>query len=109
VHLVAHCRKPPTTGETLPPNRYDIKGTSAISDQASNVAMVWFNKAKRQALQKNAHDEAELAKPDALIVIDKQRHGTFEGKLALWFDERSLRFCDTRTAAVEPYNLQAAA
>lgn len=109
IHLVAHCRKPPTTGETLPPNRYDIKGTSAISDQASNVVMVWFNKAKRDAIRANPQDLTQGEKPDAVLVIDKQRHGTFEGKLTLWFDDRSLRFCDTRTAPVEAYDLWEAA
>lgn len=106
IHLVAHCRKPPSTGETLPPTRYDIRGTASISDQASNVVLVWANKAKKTALERNPNDEEWIAKPDALVIVDKQRHNPFEGKLQLWFDDRSLRFVDDRVSPIEPYSLQ---
>jgi twinkle protein len=109
IHLVAHCRKPSTAGETLPPTKYDIKGSSSISDQASNVVLVWFNKAKQEALRRNANDEEQLKKPDALVIVDKQRHGTWEGKLGMWFDDASLRFVDDRTSPIEPYSLQGVA
>lgn len=106
IHLVAHCRKPQSTGESLPPTKYDIKGTSAISDQASNVALVWFNKAKQQALEKNPSDPDHLHKPDAMVIVDKQRHGSWEGKLSMWFDGFSLRFCDGMLSEIRPYELQ---
>lgn len=104
IHLVAHCRKPSTTGETLPPSKYDIKGTSAISDQASNVVLVWCNKAKQQALEKDPGDAGQLEKPDAMVIVDKQRHGSWEGKLSMWFDGYSLRFLDGRMTQAEPYD-----
>lgn len=108
IHLVAHCRKPPNTGETLPPSKYDVRGAAAITDQVSNVVLVWFNKAKRAALERNPGDEEQLQKPDVCVVIDKQRHGSWEGKLSMWFDDRSLRFVDDRTSEVLPYELQGA-
>lgn len=105
VHLVAHCRKP-QTGDDRPPTKYDIRGSSAISDQCPNVVLVWANKAKQAALEKDPHDEAELSKPDALVIVDKQRNGEFEGKVKLWFDAASFRFCDDRVSAVEPYSIR---
>jgi twinkle protein len=44
IHLVAHCKKP--LDESKMPTKYDIRGSSAISDQVQNVVMVWSNKAK---------------------------------------------------------------
>lgn len=108
-HLVTHCRKPQSGDDSKPPTKYDLRGSSAISDQAHNVITVWQNKPKRAALEKNPHDEAELAKPDALVSVEKQRNGAWEGKASLWFDEQSLRFCDDRITAVEPYALRSAA
>lgn len=108
IHLVAHCRKPGTSGEAIPPTKYDIKGSSSISDQAANVVLVWWNKAKQEAMKKTNPDEEQAAKPDAMVIVDKQRHSGWEGKLAMWFDERSLRFCDDRTSEVLPYELQEA-
>jgi hypothetical protein len=40
------------------------------------------------------------------VSVEKQRNGSWEGKVKLWFDESSLRFCDDRGSAVEPYPLQ---
>lgn len=105
IHLVAHCRKP-QQGEDKPPTKYDIRGSSAISDQTPNVVLVWSNKAKQAALEKDPHDETELAKPDALVIVDKQRNGEFEGKVKLWFHGPSFRFCDDRITAVEPYRIR---
>ena len=108
VHLVTHCRKP-QQGEDRPPSKYDIRGSSAISDQCPNVVLVWANKAKAAALEKDPHDEAELSKPDALVIVDKQRNGEFEGKVKLWFHPASFRFCDDRITAMEPYHLKGVA
>lgn len=105
VHLVTHCRKPSAGAEDRPPSKYDIRGAAAISDQASNVITVWANKAKREALDKNATDEDALAKPDAMVSVEKQRNGSWEGKVRLWFDETSMRFMDDRMSAVEPYDM----
>lgn len=106
IHLVAHCRKPQSGGEDKPPTKYDLRGSAAISDQCSNVITVWANKGKREALDRNPHDEEAKAKPDALISVEKQRNGSWEGRVQLWFDETSMRFCDDRGTRVEPYVLE---
>jgi twinkle protein len=104
IHLVAHCRKP-QNGEDRPPTKYDLRGSAAISDQAHNIITVWSNKAKRAAVEKG-EASTKLSEPDALVTIEKQRNGAWEGRLNLWFDEMNLRFCDDGLSRVEPYELQ---
>ncbi len=104
VHLITHCRKPPSGDETRPPSKYDIKGSGAISDQAQNVLMVWSNKDKKDKLEVNPHDLSVINDPDALISCEKQRNGAWEGRLKYWFDDASLRFLESSHAEVAPYH-----
>lgn len=103
IHLVTHCRKPQSGSEDKPPTKYDLRGSAAISDQAHNVVTVWANKAKVAALEKDPHDQKALEEADVRVAVEKQRNGSWEGAARLWFDERSFRFCDDRTTAVQPY------
>jgi twinkle protein len=108
VHLVAHCKKPAGMGEDKPPTKYDIRGSAAISDQCSNVILVWQDKAKRAkqtAAQLTGQPTGEdlLNRWDAILAIDKQRNGEVEGKFGLFFDDATLRFTDNPLTAVEPY------
>lgn len=107
VHLVAHCRKPSAGDEARPPSKYDIKGSGAITDQAHNVLLVWQNKAKRAEAEKSIeHRRPDVMSGwDALVILDKQRNGDCEGKFGLYFDEPSLRFCDSDMARVDPYDM----
>lgn len=104
IHLIAHCRKP-QIGEEKPPTKYDLRGSAAISDQAHNVITVWANKAKTAKLAKDQHDLSAAEEPDALVSVEKQRNGDWEGRVQLWFASPCLRFSDTRTAPLEPYVL----
>ncbi len=103
MHIVAHCKKP--QDENKPPTKYDIRGSAAISDQSHNVITVWADKAKKAKVAANSNDEDALAKPDALITIEKQRNAWFEGKLKFWFCETSFRFTDDRTTPIEAWLL----
>jgi twinkle protein len=105
IHLIAHCRKP-QAGEDKPPTKYDLRGSAAISDQAHNVCMVWANKAKKDKQEEGVYDLQLGEQPDALLSVEKQRNGPFEGKLKLWFSEASFRFSDSRSEPVEPYALE---
>ena len=105
---MAHCRKPSGTDEGKPPTKYDIRGSSSISDQPHNIVTIWQNKAKRIEAEKREPDKAVMDKPDAIVSIEKQRNGAFEGRFGFWFDDRSLRFCDSYMAPVEPYPMEAA-
>lgn len=103
IHLVTHCRKP-QTGEEKKPTKYDLRGSAAISDQAHNVVTIWANKAKKAALEKNPHDPNALDEPDAVVTVEKQRNGGFEGAVKLWFADGAFRFCDDRTSQLLPYD-----
>lgn len=102
VHVVTHCRKPSTGNEDKPPTKYDVRGTSAITDQIGNVVIVWANKAKAMALERAPGDGEWIEKPDAYVTVEKQRNGSWEGRAQFWFDDASLRFVDDRLTAVAP-------
>lgn len=104
VHLVAHCKKPGGEGESRPPSKYDVRGSSAITDQSHNVILVWSNKPKAEEAEKRMElrNAKKMGEPDVIVVIDKQRNGSCEGKFGLAFDEASLRFMDEAGAA-QPY------
>lgn len=108
LHLVAHCKKPGAEGENKPPTKYDIRGSSSISDQSHNIVTVWMNKAKRAELEKpvEMQDQNVTAKADHAVTIEKQRNGDFEGRFALAFDSRSMRFIDHADDCVDPYQME---
>ena len=106
LHLVAHCRKPSSGDENKPPTKYDVRGSSAITDQAHNVITVWANKDKERKLVDDPLDATARQLPDARVAIEKQRNGRFEGAVKLWFHEPSMRFYDDRYQTVKPYLLE---
>ncbi len=106
VHVVAHCKKPLDEGKI--PSKYDIRGSSSISDQAHNIVMVWANQAKKAAVEAAGANAEEkwLEQPDAMLWVGKQRNGSYEGKLKLWWDEACYRFTNERTSPIEPYPIE---
>jgi twinkle protein len=99
IHLVHHTRKP--HDDSHQPTRFDSKGSGAITDQVDNVFTTWRNKPKEREFEKaeiEKRDPAEVAllAPDTLVICDKQRHGEWDGKLGLFFDDASQAFRDTR-------------
>jgi Replicative DNA helicase len=88
IHLVHHIKKP--ANEDYKPNKYDYKGSGAITDQVDNVISVWRNKAKERAREvgKQVNDND----PDTLLICDKQRNGDWEGNIGLWYDRNSQQF-----------------
>jgi twinkle protein len=98
IHVVAHCRKPPTQGgEDRPPTKYELRGSAAISDQMHNVVTVWSNKAK------DRQEGAITTDCDAVLSVEKQRNGRYEGRIKAWFDKASMRLVDDGTSPIEPY------
>jgi twinkle protein len=77
IHLVHHTKK---GKEDVPSGRYDAKGSGAISDNVHNSLIVWSNKENNKEM------------PDVILKCDKQREGEWEGKIALKFDNESMRF-----------------
>jgi len=90
VHLVAHSRK--GRDETQAPGKMDVKGSGSITDQVDNVVIWWRNKAKENAIQ--AGETFQPRDPDALMIIDKQRNGEFEGKVGFHFDKDSMQYLE---------------
>jgi twinkle protein len=52
IHLVAHSKKPnDRRGEAIIPRRYDVMGSSYITNLAFNVIVVWRNRTKQDKLE----------------------------------------------------------
>ncbi|MCB4360918.1 DnaB-like helicase C-terminal domain-containing protein [Quatrionicoccus australiensis] len=85
VHLLAHSRK--GANELTPPGKFDVRGSTSITDLADNVFSVWRNRGKELAQEEGRHDKD--AEHDALMIVCKHRHGEWEGRIPLWFDRRS--------------------
>lgn len=101
VYLLAHVRK--GKDELSPPSKYDVRGSASITDLADNVFTIWRNKAKEKA-----HDEGDSRMdddPDCLLIVDKNRHGNWEGRIQLWFDRNSQTYLESRDAMPKAMSL----
>jgi len=94
IHLVAHTRK--TQSEYEMPDKFDVRGSSAIVDQVDNVITVWRHKKKEDELQKQNLDPVKRgeweSKPDSVLIVAKQRNGDWEGKIGLYCHRASMWF-----------------
>jgi twinkle protein len=94
IHLVHHARK--GSDETRPPRKLDALGASAITNLVDNVFIVWRNKAKYEK------PEVDERQPDAMIIIDKQRHGSgWEGVQNMTFHQRSNQYIEAGSTAMD--------
>lgn len=105
VHLILHSRK--LVDEMALPGKFDVKGSGTLTDLADNVVTVWRNKRKEEAMQKPMHmrsdkDDAAMKGPDALLVVDKQRHWEWEGKIALWYIPGAQQYVGEEMASAAP-------
>lgn len=96
IHLVAHLKKPDGVIERIP-TRYDISGSSAISDLVDNVLIVYRNKAKERDIAAGKPVADDVA--DTLLICDKSRNGDWEGRVKLWFDSQSQLFTSYNRSA----------
>ncbi|MDV2115339.1 AAA family ATPase [Alcaligenes faecalis] len=95
IHVVHHVRK--SDSEDSIPGKFDSKGTGAVTDQVDQMLTVWRNKKKEKTVEKllraGEHVPDDISgKPDAMLVCDKNRHGEWEGSVALWFHPESLQY-----------------
>lgn len=90
LHLITHSRK--LKNEADPPGKYDVRGSGAITDQVDNVLVVWRNKAKEEAIAANKASVEVAEGPDCLLIVEKQRHFSWEGRVALWYDRPSMTY-----------------
>ena len=96
LHIVVHTRKPAESVERVP-SKWDIKGSSSVTDLAHNVITLWRNRPKE------GDPKANQSAPDQVLDIQKQRNGEFEGKFGLWFDPQSLQFLEHANTFARPY------
>lgn len=92
VHLLAHSRK--GKDELTPPGKFDVRGSASITDLADNVFSVWRNRGKEMAQDEGRRDKDN--DEDALLIVCKHRHGEWEGRIRLWFDQRSQTYLQHR-------------
>lgn len=90
IHLIHHTRKP--QNENHIPDKYDNKGSGAITDLVDNVMMVWRNKAKEDDVKAKGTHSNRKTEHDAAILCRKQRNGEAEPTIALWFDRDSQQY-----------------
>lgn len=100
IHLILHSRK--LTDESQLPGKFDVKGTGTLTDLADNVVTVWRNKRKEDATKmpsymRSEKDETAMKGPDCLLVVDKQRHHEWEGKISLWYASGSQQYLAEET------------
>jgi len=96
IHLICHVRKPQSHGDEYIPNKFDIRGAGEISDMADNVFVVWKDKRREGLMKKHALSAQEMDyvrnSVDQFLIVEKQRHGSWEGKIGLWFDQLNMQF-----------------
>lgn len=88
IHLVHHVRK--NDKETQEPDKWDIKGAGELTDMADNVFI--HHRCKGKEARVEAGEHVDKLEPDAKLLCVKQRHGEWEGKIALYFDKTSGQF-----------------
>lgn len=103
IHLVAHMRKG-DRGYSKRPSKFDVRGAGEITDMADNLFLVVRNREKEEK-----RDDPKLQKEaDTFLVVDKQRHHTFEGTIALWFHAKTRRWTENGIDELEPMKLDIA-
>jgi twinkle protein len=97
VHLVAHAKK--GERDRGAPGIEDIKGAMELGANAFNIVSVWRNRKFEDEIAKHeASGDPEGAarlrrsRPGVVLNVAKQRNGDFEGKIGLWFDQRTYRY-----------------
>lgn len=86
IHLIHHSRK--LSDEHAPPGKMDAKGSGAITDLVDNCVTIWRNKKKELLIAQGKESDD----PDALMIVDKQRNGEWEGRIALWYHKESQQY-----------------
>jgi twinkle protein len=90
IHLVHHIRK--QENEYKIPNKFDLAGSGAMTDLADQIIVVYRNKQKERTLEKDPANQDAQAMPDAVLAVDKNRHGEWEGRIPLWYNIQAKQY-----------------
>jgi len=102
IHLVHHMRK--GSSENDIPDKFDVKGAGEITDMVDNLFIVHRNKLKEQEIEEGKSVD-ELV-PDTTLTVAKQRHGEWEGRIALYFDKASTQYLQSPRANKEWFPIE---
>lgn len=102
IHLVHHVRKSEREGKE--PDKFDIKGAGEIADLVDNVFIPHRNKDKERKTETGKPVEKMM--PDETVMVAKQRHGEWEGKIALWFHKPSTQFVSGPDSPAMPWRVE---
>ena len=106
IFLVTHARK--QENESRSPGKFDIKGSSAISDLCDGAFSVWKNKPKTEHIEQcrilgHEPNEEIVIGWDIYLEVLKNRHGMWEGKIGFDFDEASCQYLERRKSRPRSY------
>lgn len=106
VFLVTHVKK--GDDEYAQPNKFDVKGSGAITDLADTFVSIWKNKRKSEHIfeceQEHRQPDREIADQfDVVFSVLKNRHGMWEGKSGFMFDPASCQYLEDSRALPTPY------
>lgn len=102
IHLIHHLRK--SGKETDQPDKNDVKGSGAITDQVDNLVLVWRNKQKEldRMAGKNSINANGEPDPDTVLFVRKQRNGTgWEGGIRLFYDPQSKQYTSAPGVSID--------
>lgn len=80
IHLIAHPRKSSSDIDT--PGKVDISGSGDITNLADNVLILW----------RNTGEDKDMAEPDAVLYVKKNRETGKLGAIKLYFNSKTKRF-----------------
>jgi len=106
VLLIAHVKK--GENEYAQPNKFDVKGSGAITDLSDTCLSIWKNKQKSEHIaeceQLGTQPKREILDTwDVVISCLKNRHGMWEGKVGFQFDSVSCQYLEHRDDTPRPY------
>jgi len=83
------------------PNKFDIAGSSTISNLAFNIIIIHLNEEKQK--EKDEGSAVDFRDPDGFMRIAKQRNGEFTGSWGFWYETESLQWTDDDSMSLQ-YN-----
>jgi len=99
IHLIAHMRK--GESEYKRPGKFDVMGSSSITNLIDNLFVVHRNKGKEEKLRTGK----ECDESDQTITVAKQRHGDYEGVFHFWFHPASQQFLPSDSIHPMQFNI----
>lgn len=93
IHIVHHSRK--LADENQVPGKMDSKGSGSIVDQVDQCITVFRNKKKERLVESGKATEEDMNFPDAYLIVDKNRHGSWEGRIGLYYTPGAMSYSES--------------